>query len=174
MPSSSHTFRQILENQARTLLGALPDRWGRMDMMSRSALVGVGRVLSEAGLLADDAPVLRNGHNGGLIVGSRRGSLASDLEYAETLLLGPGMASPHLFGYTLPNIALAEAAIQYKLTGPAYVLIDENPFDNAVHEAGQWLSDLPGEKKIMVAGVLDVIPGQHDSEITSKFTLIQQ
>ena len=174
MPSSGHTFRQLLENQARTLLGTLPDRWGRMDMMSRSALVGVGRVLSEAGLLADDAPVLQNSHTGGLIVGSRRGSLASDLDYAQTLQLGPGMASPHLFGYTLPNIALAEAAIQYKLTGPAFVLIDENPFDTAVREAEQWLSEQPGAKKIMVAGVLDVIPGRHEPAITSKFTLIQQ
>lgn len=173
MPSANKTYNQALENNARKLLGTLPDRWGRMDMMSRSALVGVGQVLSDAGLLADGVPVLRPGHTGGLIVGSRRGSLASDLEYAETLKQGPGLASPHLFGYTLPNIALAEAAIQYQLTGPAFVLIDENPFENAVHEAGQWLSDLPGPNKIMVAGALDVIPGQYDPEITSKFALIQ-
>jgi len=167
------TFIQNQEDLARQLLGTLPDRWGRMDVMSRAALVGVGQALFDGGMLADDAPVLQSGWTGGLIVGSRRGSLASDLDYAETLKLGPGMASPHLFGYTLPNIPLAEAAIQYQLTGPVFVLIGEKPFESAVHEARQWLSELPGEKKFIVAGALDVIPGQAEPAITAQFKIIQ-
>jgi len=111
--------------------------------------------------------------DGGLIVGSRRGSLVSDLAYAETLKLGPGLASPHLFSYTLPNIPLAEAAIQYQLTGPLFVLIDEKPFENTVHEARQWLSEMPGEKNIMVAGTLDVIPGRNEFVTTAQFNTIQ-
>lgn len=165
--------KYIQEDQTRSLLGALPDRWGRMDLMSKAALNGVGRVLSDAGLLAADAPILKKGWAGGLIVVSRRGSLASDMNYADTVKLGPGMASPHLFGYTLPNIPLAEAAIQYKLTGPVFVLVSEQPFEDAVAEASLWLNELPGEKRIMIAGALDVIPGQPEPEITANFKLIQ-
>ncbi len=161
------------EEQAKKLLGALPERWGRMDMMSRSALVEVGQVLHDAGLLAETNAALQPGWTSGLIVGSRRGSLASDLEYAETVKDGPGMASPHLFSYTLPNIALAEAAIQYQLTGPAFVLMSEQPFEDAVQEAVYWLSELQGGNTIMVAGALDVIPGPDGDAITAKFKLVQ-
>lgn len=161
------------ENLAREILGTLPDRWGRMDTMSKVALVGVGQVLRDTGMLAIDSPVLKSGWNGGLIVGSRRGSLAVDLEYAQTLQAGPGMASPHLFSYTLPNIPLAEAAIQYRLTGPVFVMIGEVPFEKAVLEARQWLEIMEGEKNIIVAGALDVQPSDQKSSTLAQFTLIK-
>ena len=107
-----------------------------------------------------------------MIVGSKRGSLAVDIEYAQTLKAGPGMASPHLFSYTLPNIPLAEAAIQYGLTGPVFCMISDDPYDDALLEAGQWLGGMSGTKTLMVAGVLDVILSKATSEVTAKFKVL--
>jgi 3-oxoacyl-(acyl-carrier-protein) synthase len=161
-----------LDDAARELLGTLPERWGRMGLMGRAALVGVGSVLQEAGMLAGDSPSLLPGWSGGLIVGSKRGSLAVDIEYAQTLKAGPGMASPHLFSYTLPNIPLAEAAIQYGLTGPVFCMISDDPYNDALLEAGQWLGDMSGTKTLMVAGVLDVILSKTTSEVTTKLKVL--
>lgn len=161
-----------LDDAARELLGTLPERWGRMGLMGRAALVEVGRVLQEEGMLAGDSPSLLPGWSGGLIVGSKRGSLAVDIEYAQTLKAGPGMASPHLFSYTLPNIPLAEAAIQYGLTGPVFCMISDDPYNDALLEAGQWLGDMSGTKTLMVAGVLDVILSKTTSEVTTKLKVL--
>ena len=165
-----------LEDQAgtaRQLLGSLPERWGRMDIMSRTALVEVGRALREEGMFSEESPKLAPGWSGGMVVGSSRGSLSVDLEYAESLKAGPGMASPHLFGYTLPNIPLAEAAIQYGLTGPVFSLISDTPYEDALLEAKQWLQDMPGNKKVMVAGALDVIPSGESSEVIAKLKILK-
>lgn len=161
------------DHAARSLLGNLPERWGRMDLMSRAALIETGRVLGEEELLAGHPPQLKNGWTGGLIVGTSHGSLAVDMEYASTVKDGPGMASPHLFGYTLPNIPLAEAAIQYGLTGPVFCTVSSNPYEGALQIARQWLHDMPDKQKIMVAGVLDVIRSGKSSEISANFKLLQ-
>lgn len=172
MPPHNDHFQEGLDNAARALLGTLPERWGRMGLMGRAAMVEVGRVLQEEGLLAENSPSLLPGWNGGLIIASTRASLAVDLEYAQTLKAGPGMASPHLFSYTLPNIPLAEAAIQYGLTGPVFCMISDDPFDDALLEAGQWLGEMPGTKTLMVAGVLDVIPSGSASTLTAKLKVL--
>ncbi|MCL7487558.1 MAG: hypothetical protein M8357_05215 [Desulfobulbaceae bacterium] len=173
MPRQLDCLRARQDDAARKLLGSFPERWGRMDLMSREAIIGVGRVLQEKEMLAGRPPCLNQGWQGGLIVGTRRGSLAVDIEYTRTLLDGPGMASPHLFSYTLPNIPLAEAAIQYGLTGPVFCLISEAPYDDALLEARQWLGDMPGTKTLIVAGALDVIPSGATSEITAQFKVLQ-
>ncbi len=161
-----------LDEAARKLLGTLPERWGRMGLMGRAALVEVGRVLQEEDMLTGDSPSLIAGWSGGLIIGSKRGSQAVDIEYAQTLKAGPGMASPHLFSYTLPNIPLAEAAIQYGLTGPVFCMISNDPYDDALLEARQWLGDKIGTKIVMVAGVLDVILSKTTSEVTTKLKVL--
>jgi len=140
--------------------------------MGRAALVEVGRVLREEGMLAAKSTSLLPGWNGGLIVAGKRGSLAVDIEYAQTLKVGPGMASPHLFSYTLPNIPLAEAAIQYGLTGPVFCMISDNPYEDALLEAGYWLGDMSGTRSLMVAGVLDVIPSGATSTVTAKLKVL--
>ena len=160
-----------LNNTAKELLGNLPERWGRMGLMSRAALVEVGCVLKKEGMLNDDATLIP-GWNGGLIVCSKKGSLAVDIEYAQTVKSGPGMASPHLFGYTLPNIPLAEAAIQYGLTGPVFCMISDDPYEEALLVAQQWLEDISGTKIIMVAGALDVIPDDPKPKVAAKFKIL--
>jgi len=143
-----------------------------MDRLSRTLLVEVGRVLLEAGLINEENVTLPPQWTGGLIVGTRRGSLAVDLEFGRTMAAGPGMASPHLFGYTLANIAPAEAAIRYRLTGPVYSLIDEEPYQRAVTAAEQWLKEMPSGPCLMIAGALDVLPVTDTCEVSKNFTLL--
>ncbi|GAB4335668.1 MAG: hypothetical protein Kow0089_05500 [Desulfobulbaceae bacterium] len=149
-----------LDEVARELLGGLPERWGRMDRMSRMALVAVGRALAEEKKLAGSPPALQNDWTGGLIVAGRHGSLAADLDYAKTVAEGPGMASPHLFSYTLPNIPLAEAAIQYRLTGPVYCLVGDVEPGGLRREARHRLEEMngPREKKLIITGIMDIDP----------------
>ena len=172
MPPQHDLLLEGLDDAARKLFGALPERWGRMGLMGRAALVEVGHALQEEGMLAGDAPSLLPGWSGGLIVGSKRGSLAMDIAYIQTLKDGLGMASPHLFSYTLPNIPLAEAAIQYGLTGPVFCMISDAPYDDALQEARQWLGDMTTTKTLIVAGTLDVIPSQATAEITTKLKVL--
>ena len=94
---------------------------------------------------------------GGLIGLTRRGSLATDLAYATTLKEGVAMASPTLFSYTLANIALAEAAGHYGLTGPVYAVFAAEPGAGGEDEARRWLDHDPS-LDFMVAGELDVYP----------------
>jgi len=138
------------------VIGFTPKRWGRMDRISRLAVVEVGRALRAAGLLREEAGKVCVTGSGGLIGASRYGSLATDLAFAATLDTGLNLASPTLFSYTLPNIALAEAASHFGLTGPVYSLFSGDP-EEAEAEARRWLADESG-LDFMVAGVIDVVP----------------
>jgi len=140
------------------VLGELPKRWGRMDRISRLAVVEVGLVLLNAGLRGIEVEAGLVTKRGGLIGLTRRGSLATDLAYAATLEEGVEMASPTLFSYTLPNIALAEAASHYGLTGPVYsVFVDDSTDGGGEEEAERWLCH-DDSLDFMVVGELDVYP----------------
>ena len=72
----------------------------------------------------------------GLIGVTKRGSLITDQAFISSMQDGPGLASPALFGYTLPNIPLAEAAAVFGLVGPVYAVFEENePLARAIDEA---------------------------------------
>ena len=146
------------------VLGELPKRWGRMDRISRLAVVETGRALKAAGILSFEKglPVITG--RGGLIGVTSRGSLATDLDYAATFNQGPEIASPILFSYTLPNTALAEAASHYGLTGPVYSLFSEEEETDGRLEAERWLGEDPG-LNFMVAGKLDVYPDLSDTDV---------
>ena len=139
------------------VLGELPKRWGRMDRISRLAVVEVGRVLLAYGLRGRDGEPASRPGRGGLIGLTRRGSLATDLAYVATLKQGPEMASPTLFSYTLANIALAEAASHYGLTGPVYSVFADDPGAGGEAEARRWL-DCDDALDFMIVGELDVYP----------------
>ncbi|NTV14308.1 MAG: hypothetical protein HGA96_10330 [Desulfobulbaceae bacterium] len=127
-----------------------------MDRISRLAVVEVGRALRASGLLREEAGRLCLSGSGGLIGATRYGSLATDLAFAATLAAGLNLASPTLFSYTLPNIALAEAASHYGLTGPVYSLFATSP-EAAEAEARSWLAEEAGVD-FMVAGNIDIVP----------------
>ena len=97
----SEAFAYLLQDEPApetlAVIGLTPKRWGRMDRISRLAVVEVGRALREAGLLQDGAGNVVVTGRGGLIGASRYGSLATDLAFAATLDTGLNLASPTLF-----------------------------------------------------------------------------
>lgn len=144
------------------IIGSLPERWLRMDSMSQHAVLEVGRVLRDAGIDTFQPECC------GIICGSRFGSLATDLAFAASLQDGVAFASPALFGYTLANISLAEAASQYTITGPVFCVLDKEPLRAAHTQAQRWLQFMP-ENSFIVYGELDVVPDGDDEEITAAF-----
>jgi len=77
-----------------------------------------------------------------------------------------GLASPALFGYTLPNIPLAEAAGQFGLTGPVYAFFDIiHPLEKAKLEARQLLTYHP-ELSFMLACEFDHLEAQDVEQST--------
>ena len=159
-----------LSDENRAVLHTVPERWGRMDRLSRAALLSVGRLLQQSGLLDENNKVPVE-QPIGLIVGTKKGCLSTDIEYSQTLALGPQLASPALFGYTLPNIPLAEAAVHYKLTGPVFSLFAEEPLEEAITTAREWLADSPSPCATIIAGVLDLDPTAESPVITAEFIL---
>ncbi len=178
MKDTAGLYGYILEDQAGdeilSILGSVPKRWGRMDAISRLAVVEVGRFLLGEGLLDPVTHRLPPEFVAGLIAGTRRGSLVTDIMYAETLKQGVGVASPLLFSYTLANIALAEAASHYGITGPVYSIYSEDPLKDARLEARRWVS---GAKDFttMIAGTIDFgRPGKPgEPETTAIFEMIR-
>jgi len=141
------------------LAASPPPRWGRMDRISRVAVVAVARLLLERGVITADRAKVSDRATIGLIAGSHYGSLATDLAYCAPLPHAPALVSPTLFSYTLANIALAEAASYLALRGPVYSLYcPSDPLRSAVEEAERWLAHSPGIDAI-VAGELDLPPG---------------
>ena len=144
------------------IIGAVPKRWGRMDLASRVALVAVGRLLRRESLLGPDGRVTGRI---GLVAATGHGCLAVDLAFCRTV--EEGRASPMLFGYTLANIPLAEAASHYGLTGPVYAVY--GGAGAARDQAALWLG-CEGGAGTMIYGELDVPPG---GAIKAEFEVIR-
>lgn len=160
-----------LTTEDKTVIGELPERWLRMDLMSQLAVLEVGRLLRPLGHLASDTGKIRYAQQCALIVGSCYGSLATDQEYAASLGHGVEFASPALFGYTLANIALAEAASHYGITGPVFALLDPEPLAASRNEARRWHHYL-GADSLVIYGALDVIPAPQQPVVTASFHLL--
>lgn len=112
--------------EVSALLGEVPGRWGRMPLLSRLLIVEAGRALQKAKIMKCGERLCDLGYNVGMIGVTSRGSLYTDQAFRGTMDGGLGLASPALFGYTLPNIPLAEAAVVFGLTGPVYALFEES------------------------------------------------
>lgn len=133
-------FEDQPDEYVASILGNIPSRWGRMSPLSRLLIVETGCLLQETGILARGQRLSEIDKKVGLIGGTKRGSLHADQEFIVTMADGPGLASPSLFGYTLPNIPLAEAASFYGLVGPVYAIFDSrDPLKKAVDEARRLL-----------------------------------
>ncbi|HIJ78964.1 MAG: hypothetical protein OEY01_07825 [Desulfobulbaceae bacterium] len=136
----AYDFSDAPGREVTDFIGEIPPRWGRMPVLSRAVVVEAGRVLLENGILPGVGRFLGLGKKVGLIGATKYGSLATDFDFAESLAAGPNLASPALFGYTLPNIPLSEAANQFGLTGPVYAIFaEQNLLEAAVAEAKLWL-----------------------------------
>jgi len=126
-------------------------RFGRMSEYAKLGLAALTFALRDAGLegWSSKRPI-------GVVVSTRLGCLATDLEYLQTVLLqGGGLASPNLFAYTLANCFLGDAAIQFGLSGSA-IAINETS-DDGLAALRLALEDLAlGEATTMLAGSCDL------------------
>lgn len=137
------------------IIGNYPPRWGRMDQISRLAVIEIGKILGTADLLLVQEHKVPESWLIGLIAGTRRGSLMTDLDFIASHKYDLALASPALFGYTLPNIALAEAASHYGLRGPVYsILSDSHPAQLAQQEADNLLK-MQNHLSAVIWGTLD-------------------
>jgi 3-oxoacyl-[acyl-carrier-protein] synthase II len=129
-------------------------RFGRLPEYSRVGLAAVAFALRDAGLerWEEKRPI-------GIVASTRLGCASVDVEYFGTVLQEEGkLASPNLFAYTLPTCFLGEAAIQFGLTGPTWVVNDASADDlGAVRTAVEHLAW--GECGVLVAGHIDLPPG---------------
>ena len=168
-----YAFQQIPDAETMAVLGDIPGRWGRMPPLSRAVVVEAGRVLKNSALLKSGRSLSEAGITAGLIGGTSKGSFAADMNFAATLTRGPKLASPTIFGYTLPNIPLAEAANHYGLRGPVYAVFDsDNPLDIAVQEAKRLLC-MQKDLSLMLACEFDHFDhGGQGEQLSVIFTLV--
>ncbi len=126
------------------------NRFGRMDAFSKLGLAAMTMALRDAGL--ETTPTKRHV---GIVAATQRGCLATDMDYYATVLADQGQwPSPHLFTYTLPSCVLGEAALRFGLTGPTYVIHDDQRFPLTCIRAA-LLEMADGEADVMLAGVCD-------------------
>ncbi len=136
-----YAFADQVDKKVEDILVTIPSRWGRMPPLSRAVVVEAGKTLQQNNILPSGSNRDEARKTIGLIGGTRYGSLTTDLAFTETLKNNIALASPAIFGYTLANIPLAEAANQFNLTGPVYAVIDhKNPFTKASKEARRLLA----------------------------------
>ncbi len=131
-------FSDQADESVSALLGKVPGRWGRMTPLCRLLIVQTARLLKARGLLESGHRFSDSGRRVGLIGGTKRGSLYTDLAFVDSMV--EGLASPALFGYTLPNIPLAETAVAFGLTGPVFAVFENKiPLKKAELEANRFL-----------------------------------
>ena len=169
-----YAFQEVPDQETVGLLEEIPARWGRMTPLSRLLVVEAGRILKKHGFLKEGRNLARTGKTVGLIGGTARGSLTTDLAFARTLEQGPEFASPALFGYTLANIPLAEAANHYGLIGPVYAIIDEsNPFQSAIAECKRFLQQSKEIDFMLACHFDDIRPDSDQRQLQLTFNITE-
>ncbi len=149
-------------------------RFSRMDPFSKLGVSAVGLALQDAGLKECTST-----GEVGIVVATVYGCLQTDLDYFETVLPEDGaFASPALFSYTLPNCFLGEAAARFGLTGPAYVISQQD--SNGLSSVEAALEDMDcADLEIALAGICDLecppdLPNDADVLPGAAFMVIQK
>jgi 3-oxoacyl-[acyl-carrier-protein] synthase II len=128
-----------------------PVRYRRFDSYCQAACAAIALALKDAGLerAAGPRPI-------GIVASTRYGCIESDLAFYASASKAEGIyASPSLFAFTLPGIAISEAAIHFRLTGPTFTVGD--PAGQRGYQALRIAVDLlsSGACRTMLAGWLD-------------------
>lgn len=126
-----------------------PARLGRMDRSSQHFLLAGWQALTAAGLSANQRK------HTGLVLGTRFGCLLVNEAYHRGLLLkGYRLASPLLFGYTVPSAPAGELSIAMGLEGPNLTVMDGDASGgSAVARGAAWIRH--GRVDRVVAGGCD-------------------
>jgi 3-oxoacyl-[acyl-carrier-protein] synthase II len=150
-----------------------PDsRFGRLDAFSRLALAGVALALRDAGIEKWTEP-----RAAAIAASTIYGCTGTDLDYLATLGEAPGLASPQLFAYTLPNVFLGEAAIRFGLTGPTLIVSDEEGSGAAALDTA--LDSIAAGGDTALAGICDLarperLPGRADHPPGALFFVLER
>jgi 3-oxoacyl-[acyl-carrier-protein] synthase II len=96
-----------------------PLRYRRFDSYCRIGCAAIALALQDSGMERAETtrPI-------GIIASTRYGCFETDLAFHATAEKIGIYASPGLFSYTLPGIAIGEAAILFQLTGPTFTVGD--------------------------------------------------
>lgn len=108
-------------NNAWSALGIELPRFPRMDRSSKLVAIAGSAFFIEGGALA--------GHSKdtiGIVIMGKSGSMDTDAKY-QAQLDAENHASPGMFVYTLPNIAMGEFSIQHGLDGSGLCLLSDAP-----------------------------------------------
>ena len=97
--------------QWKQLFSSAFDRFGRLDSLSKHVVAAVE--LLGIPMPCDDM----KDNETAVYIGTESGSYEVDKLFYKSITQ-PGGASPKLFSYTLPSIAIGEVAIRYNITGP--------------------------------------------------------
>jgi 3-oxoacyl-(acyl-carrier-protein) synthase len=115
-PGFSRGVEEFNLPELRDYINDLPARFGRFDLYTRVAFATAVLALKDAGLLQREEQ-----KNVGIIIGSSTGVYDNDLAYFVSTGEAQGeFSSPNLFSYTLPNVALGEIAVFFKMVGPTF------------------------------------------------------
>jgi len=128
-----------------------PVRYRRFDRYCQIGCAAIALTLKDAGMDCAEStrPI-------GIIASTRYGCFETDLAFYATAREEEGIyASPSLFAFTLPGIAISEAAIHFRLTGPTFTVGD--PIGQRGYNALCLAVDLlsSGTCRTVLAGWLD-------------------
>jgi len=116
--AETHTWNQaagdLRQNLRWRMVSQVPhERFGRLDLLSKYVTVAVEMLglpfLHQEEIRLETA----------VVMGTTFGCHGADLDFYQGIQRGEG-ASPTLFAYTLPSIAVGEVAIRHRLGGPSY------------------------------------------------------
>jgi Beta-ketoacyl synthase, N-terminal domain len=128
-----------------------PVRHRRFDNYCRIGCAAIALALKDADMDHAESP-----RPIGIIASTRYGCFETDLAFHATAEEENGIyASPNLFSYTLPGMAISEAAIHFRLTGPTFTVGD--PVGQRGYRALEIAVELisSGACRTMLAGWLD-------------------
>jgi 3-oxoacyl-(acyl-carrier-protein) synthase len=146
----------------------LPGRFGRFDVYTKISFTAAVLALKDAGWLSRSQGTEEK-RNIGIVVGSSSGVYDDDLAFFEsTRDSGGEFASPNLFSYTLPNVALGEIAVFFKFIGPTFCVGNdyENPGSTAIPSAASLLAS--NQCECVLAGWVEAAQNIKNHEKFSK------
>jgi len=124
----------------------------KMDLLSKSAFLATEFISKKESLWET---------NTALLLSNRSSSMASDEKHAQAIYGAEGAASPAVFVYTLPNVALGEISIRHQLFSEnLFLIFDKFSPETLVPYAEQTLEENKAEK--VLAGWVEADENQLD------------
>lgn len=163
-PQFSNESASFAYPELEEYLPELPPRFGRFDVYTKVTFATAVLALKDAGLLQ------REGKKRiGILLGSSSSVYDADIAYYESTIEAKGaFASPNLFSYTLPNVALGEIAVYFNFIGPTFC-VGNDPANPGLDVMPAALSILQSKQcDSILAGWVEVAQKASDHRIYPK------